>query len=312
MLEPSSRTVVAVAGLQLPGIGSATVRKALLSVRPGFDFGGEIEQWAIRHFRVSATQWSVAMDAAERAVESAINKQINVVSLGDQAYPSILASTADPPPVLYGLGDWNALACKAVAVVGMRAASDAGLRWAHRIAKTLTEDSFCIVSGLAIGIDTAAHNGALDGGGRTIAVVAQGLDRIAPASNRDLARRIADNKGLILAEHPLDFSGRKHEYVRRNRIQSGLSCASIIVESSGEGGAMSHAAFAAKQGRYLIGVCSNDPSASFNNGGADVLREKYGVRPASDISELLKEVAKAAEQSTATSPSTGSQVDLFS
>lgn len=195
--------------------------------------------------------------AIELAVEWAGQAGNHILTLADPAYPSALLDTADPPVLLYAKGDLSLLTRTAVAVVGSRNATVQGTEDALNFAQVLSESGVTVVSGLAQGIDTAAHLGALaatrDGAGSTIAVIGTGADIVYPARNRALAHRIAA-KGLILSEYPLATPAIPANFPRRNRIISGLSRAVMVVEAAAHSGSLITAKLAADQGRDVFAV----------------------------------------------------------
>lgn len=174
------------------------------------------------------------------------------VTTRDEAYPSLLRQIHDPPIGLYRRGDY-AFARPGIAIVGSRRATLYGQSVAKRLAGELAARGFCVVSGLARGIDTAAHEGALAGGGPTVAVLGNGPDIIYPPENLDLYRRIAGN-GAILSEFPFGRRADRQSFAMRNRIVSGLCEAVVVVESDVDGGAMITARFAGEHGRLVYAV----------------------------------------------------------
>ncbi len=170
---------------------------------------------------------------------------------GEPAYPQALAELADAPPVLWALGDPAHAARPMVALVGARNASSLGLRMARKLAEGLGEAGITVVSGLARGIDAAAHLAALPTG--TVAVMAGGVDVIYPAENADLARGIAD-KGLRLSEQPIALEALARHFPLRNRIISGLASAVVVVEAAARSGSLITAKTALDQGREVLAV----------------------------------------------------------
>lgn len=214
----------------------------------------------------------------------------DIVSALDDNYPALLRLIVDYPPIVYVKGDIGNLNQVACAVVGTRQASHLGTSWAKQIAATLTEHGLAIVSGLALGIDTAAHEGTLRASGKTIAILAHGLDRVTPSSNAQLAARILGSGGSLLSEHPPGVPPRRAEYVRRNRLQSGMSVCSIVVESAREGGAIHQARFTKEQGRDLFTVIPGPETPGhqeFNRDGAQYLIGELGARVIGSKGDLL-------------------------
>lgn len=174
------------------------------------------------------------------------------LALGDPAYPDLLASLDDAPPILFVHGRLESLSAPQVAMVGSRHPSLEGRENAFAFARTLAGAGFLVTSGLALGIDTAAHRGALDSG-TTIAVMGCGPDRIYPARQQSLADRIAD-QGALVTEFPPGMPPLKENFPRRNRIISGLSLATVVVEAAIRSGSLITARLAAEQGREVFAV----------------------------------------------------------
>lgn len=177
-----------------------------------------------------------------------------VTALEEDAYPNALLNLDPRPPVLYVAGDQEAFEHRAVAIVGTRRASGYGLTVAAEIATDLAEAGVVVVSGLALGIDGAAHRAAVDVDGRTIAVLPSPLDRIYPPRHRSLARRIVAAGGVLVTELPTGASVGKPDFARRNRVIAGLSEAVVVVEAPDHSGALLTAAAAAAIGRELYVV----------------------------------------------------------
>lgn len=174
------------------------------------------------------------------------------VSCQDEEYPNLLKEIHDPPIGLYRKGDYNVTG-PAVAIVGSRRTTLYGQTVAKKLASDLARAGFCIVSGLARGIDTCAHQGALALGGKTVAVLGCGLDIIYPPENLDLYRQLAA-EGAIYSEFPFGRRADRQSFPMRNRVVAGLSDAVIVVESDRSGGSMITARFAGEQGRLLFAV----------------------------------------------------------
>lgn len=176
-----------------------------------------------------------------------------ILPLTHPAYPPALREIADPPLLLYAKGRLELLARPGLAIVGSRNASAQGMRNARTFGAAVSGCGFTIVSGMAAGIDGAAHEGGLEGGGATVAVLGTGIDRIYPARHRDLARRIAGD-GCLLSEYPLGTPATAGNFPRRNRIISGLSAAVLVVEAAAASGSLITAQFAADQGRDVLAM----------------------------------------------------------
>jgi len=183
--------------------------------------------------------------------------KINRVSLGEAGYPTLLKEVPNPPKEIFYLGnflDKSLVKPPKIAIVGTRKATAYGRAVAKEMAQKFVKKGIVVVSGLAMGIDTAAHEGALLGGGKTIAVLACGLDLIYPRQNENLAKMIIETGGAIISEYPAGTLAMKHQFLERNRIVSGLSIATIVVEAPNESGALVTARLAAEQGREVFVV----------------------------------------------------------
>lgn len=177
----------------------------------------------------------------------------HIITLADSDYPKSLLNIPDPPVLLYVKGRLDLLNHSSIAIVGSRNASTQGIRNAETFGQSLSEAKLCIVSGMAHGIDTAAHIGGLQGEGSSLAVVGTGLDKVYPSANRDLAHELAA-KGTIISEFPLGTPPLAHNFPRRNRILSGLSQGCLIVEASLQSGSLITARLALEQGREVFAI----------------------------------------------------------
>ena len=239
-----------------PGLGPSTIRQLL-------KLYGLPEQVLARSrselSRVAPRAEFEALDSADvaKAVaqtsEWAAQPGHAVVTLADETYPKPLLEIADPPTLLYAQGRLDLLARPALAVVGSRNATAQGERNAESFARAFSEAGLTIVSGLALGIDAAAHRGGLVGAGSTIAVLGTGIDVIYPARNAPLAGDIAD-RGLLLSEFPLGTRAAAHNFPRRNRLICGLAQGCLVVEAALASGSLITARAAAEQGREVFAV----------------------------------------------------------
>jgi DNA processing protein len=177
----------------------------------------------------------------------------HLLALADPAYPAQLREISDPPPLLFVIGDPARLATPQVAVIGSRNPSLGGREQAESLARGLAAAGVTVTSGLALGIDGAAHRGALVGGGYTVAVAGTGPDRIYPAHHHDLAREIVA-RGAVVTEFPTGTPPRPEHFPRRNRIISGLSLGVVVVEAALRSGSRITARHAADQGREVFAV----------------------------------------------------------
>lgn len=199
-------------------------------------------------------------DDAQWALDKNLNLNICILCITDEKYPKYLGLIKDAPPLLFIRGDIEIFSeLPGVAIVGAREASIAGKEIARRIAKSMGENNWPVVSGLALGIDTAAHQGALEGKAKTIAVLAGGLDKPSPTSNSTLGFDILESGGAWVSEHSAGTPPKKHHFVPRNRIQVGLSAGSIIVEAKLKSGSLTQAKFCIAQGRPLFAIIPHEP-----------------------------------------------------
>lgn len=178
--------------------------------------------------------------------------QIEEILIDSKEYPEKLKNIYDSPKKLYVIGNKNLLYKKGIAIVGTRAATAYGKKVSYDFAKELSENHIVVISGLALGIDTYAHIGALKGG--TIAVLGSGIDQIYPKENIELAREILKNNGCIISEYPLGSKPERLHFPQRNRIISGLGEGVLVVEANKKSGALITAEFALEQGKEVFVV----------------------------------------------------------
>jgi DNA processing protein len=222
---------------------------------------------------------------AEREMEGLRRRGARLVALGEAAYPPALQAVDTAPPLLAILGRAEVLLRPCVAIVGSRNASAAGLKFTARLARDLGEAGFVVVSGLARGIDTAAHEASLDTG--TVAVLAGGLDEVYPPQNIPLLQRLS-SEGAAISEMPLGLAPRGRDFPRRNRIVAGLSLGTVVVEAARKSGSLITARFANEQGRLVFAVPGSplDPRAE---GGNHLIRE--GATLCAEASHVIEALA---------------------
>ncbi len=234
---------------------------------------------------------------ARAAVELERVKQLggNILILDDGSYPAMLREIADPPITLYVRGEWDAcLTMPCVGVIGSRMCSTYGTNAAEMLARDLASRGICIVSGLARGIDTAAHRGAMRGGGKTVAVLGTGIDGAYPKENTRLIKEILDSGGAIVSQFPLGTPPLKDNFPYRNRIISGLGLGVLIVEASERSGSLITARLAIEQNREVMAVPGNITSSNsygtnyLIKSGAKLVQQWQDV-----VAELPSEVAAA-------------------
>jgi DNA processing protein len=210
----------------------------------------------------------------------------SIVTLSDPGFPQALLNIPDPPLVLYIKGRRDLLNRNSLAIVGSRNASVQGLRNAEAFAQAASESGLCIVSGLAHGIDTAAHQGGLRGCGSSIAVVGTGLDKVYPSANRDLAHQLA-NHGALISEFHLGTPPVASNFPRRNRIISGLSLGCLVVEASLRSGSLITARMALEQGREVFAMPGSIHSPQAK--GCHTLI-KQGAKLVDHVNDILEEL----------------------
>ena len=239
----------------IPGIGGESQRKLLAAfgLPEAIFAAGRLATRAVIGDRADLLFDSDASAAVDRSIEWAIQPRQHILTLADAAYPQALLEIADPPTLLYVRGNVDLLQKRGLAMVGSRNATPQGLQTAENFARTLAGKGLCIISGLALGIDAAAHRGALLGGGDTIAVIGTGADRIYPARNKELALAIVES-GAVVSEFPLGTPSIAANFPRRNRIISGLSRGVLVVEAAPESGSLITARLAGEQGREVFAI----------------------------------------------------------
>jgi DNA processing protein len=239
-----------------PGLGAATLRKLLgrfglperIVAAPRALLAQHLPAQTVEALHSDAVRGAVA-----RALAWLEEPGNALVTLADASYPRLLLETADPPALLYCRGRLELLARPALAMVGSRNATPQGVRNARGFARSFSEAGLTIVSGLAQGIDSAAHRGALEGAGSTIAVFGTGMDVVYPRENRALAEQIG-SQGLLLSELPLGSAALGHHFPRRNRVISGLALGCLVVEAALASGSLTTARAAADQGREVFAI----------------------------------------------------------
>lgn len=239
----------------VPGIGTQTQRKLLGAFGPP-EAVFEADPLAVREIIGDRSELLFDTDstqAVDQALAWAEEPGHAILTLADESYPKALLEISDPPTVLYVRGRPELLNTPSLAIVGSRNATRQGMQNAEAFAKALATEGLTIVSGLALGIDAAAHQGALAAAGSTVAVIGTGADRIYPSRNRDLALAIAE-RGAIVSEFPLGTPSAAANFPRRNRIISGLSAGVLVVEAAPESGSLITARLAAEQGREVFAI----------------------------------------------------------
>lgn len=288
MTREQHLTLLSWAGLQTQGLG--TLLRGFAS--PGALFAANWQEETLRpHLAILPHSTQTMLLRAQkhwprRNPKAARNLFIfgqsdTFIPIGDPRYPPMLREAPDPPPWLFCRGNPACLAQAAVAVVGSRRASHGGLRAAQQISAHLAAAGYAVCSGLALGIDAAAHRGALETGA-TVAVLASGVDRPSPLRHQRLAEQIVE-AGCLVSELPATTAPSKYQFPRRNRIISGLSQATIIVEAALPSGSLHTAASALEQGREVYTL----PWSVFHEQGAGCRRLlRDGATPITALEEL--------------------------
>jgi DNA processing protein len=272
---PGSRTLIASIFKEIRhrDVGGTAALSSILSL---LCFPGEV------HDEIC----DLALEQAEAALKRGRTSGFAALMAGDSAYPPLLACIPDPPPVLWILGDPSSLQRPAVAVIGSRNASSYAVAVGERLAAELAERGMVVVSGLARGVDSAAHRGCLKGDGHTIAVLGSGLDRIYPREHEQLAATIS-TQGVLTTELGPGAAPLAEHFPLRNRIISGISLAVVVVEASEKSGSLITARCALEQGRDVMAVPGSVLSGR-NRGSHSLLKDGAKVvESADDILEGL-------------------------
>lgn len=274
----------------LPGLGHQSLRKLLVALgtpanilaashRELGNIVGEKTAIAIRNGGADPASWS--------AVGSWLDDPANhIITLADSVYPQALLQIPDPPPLIYVKGRLDLLNRPGFAIVGSRNATAQGLTNAQAFATALSEAGLTIISGLALGVDAAAHHGGLDGASSTVAVVGTGLDTVYPARNRDLAHRIAAH-GALISEFPLGTPALAANFPRRNRLICGLSQGCLVVEAAISSGSLITARLATDQGREVFAIPGSIHSPLAKGCHALIKQGAKLVESAQDVLEEL-------------------------
>lgn len=245
-----------------PGLGPAQARNLLSAVGLPQDIYA-LSTAALSKF-VPADLARQLKQAASDATQEAISNTLrwlqepnhHLLTLADPSYPRALLDTHDPPLLLYANGNLAMLAKPIISIVGARSATAGGMDNARAFARYLAEQGWCIASGLALGIDTAAHEGALlagPSGAGTLAIMGTGIDIVYPARNRDLAHRIAKD-GLLISEFPLGTRAMPYQFPKRNRLVAGIARGVLVVEAAKQSGSLITARLASETGREVFAI----------------------------------------------------------
>jgi len=299
---------------QTEGVGPATARKLLAA------FGLPENIFAASHAalcKVVPERIAQALKSPpaagmqqqiERTLEWAAQPENRLLTLADDYYPKALLDIPDPPLLLYAKGRAELLNAPSLAIVGSRQASAQGVKNAEHFARAMSHAGLAIASGLALGIDAAAHRGGLDGAGSTIAVIGTGADIVYPARNRELAHRIAFDGGCIVSECPLGTPAVAANFPRRNRIISGMAKGVLVVEAAAQSGSLITARMAAEQGREVFAIPGSIHSPLAKGCHQLIKQGAKLVESAQDVLEELRLLPAPANASTATSAAAPAEV----
>lgn len=254
--------------LKTPKIGPVSVKainaKANFNISGLYDLYNLIAETRISHATIplpDLLELEKAFIHAQQVMEQCDKKNIAIITANDAYYPKKLLRLSDYPIVTYLRGNIDAInATLSAAVIGTREPSPFGFKMGRRVSTLLAKNGFSIISGLAIGCDTAGHLGALDIQAPTVAVLASGVDIIYPKENTALAEKIIDQGGALFSEYEVGFRPQKSTFVERDRLQSGLSDGLLVIETDVQGGTM-HAVKAAKKMNMTVGCVSNHPES---------------------------------------------------
>ncbi|HMK64621.1 MAG TPA: DNA-processing protein DprA [Thermodesulfobacteriota bacterium] len=276
---------------RIPGVGAVIYRRLLERFEtPEKVFRADPDSLSgVEGIRSNTAQAIVKFKKAEkidRELDDLEKNQVKVLTSRDLGYPALLAQIHDPPPFLYYRGELSELTSQILAVVGSRMASAYGIRMTERLAGSLTKNGLAVVSGMARGIDTAAHYGALMARGKTIAVLGSGLDVVYPPENQKLFDQIVE-QGLVFSEFPLGTLPERQNFPVRNRIISGMALGVVIVEATLKSGSLITARLALDQGREVFAVPGS--IESFKSSGTHRLI-KQGAKLVENAQDVLEEL----------------------
>jgi DNA processing protein len=273
---------------QVPGIGSGRLRTLLMASQTAL--GALSAPFAFLRslpgFTIAAATAikGASLRSGQKILEDAERLGASVLTPGDQRYPALLHTIADPPPVLFALGNSSLLGTPALAIVGSRNHSSYGAVVCRMLAEAAATAGIVVVSGMARGLDAVAQTAALDCGGATLGVLGNGLGVVYPAANRELYDRV-ESQGLLLSEFPPGERPHTGSFPRRNRLISGLSRVTLVVEAAIGSGALITADYALEQGREVMAVPGNVTSA-VSAGTNRLIRD--GATPVLEAADVLQ------------------------
>ena len=299
---------IVLAIMQLKGISRKTIFKSFL-LKPDMEctmncIKEAIDKAMIENKKIksySELQINEAIQKANGIIQECAKNNINIITFLDDDYPYRLKSISDPPVILYYKGDIKCLSkSNSVAIIGSREPTEYGMRIAKSLGASFGKRDYVVVSGLAIGCDACGHEGCLDENGKTVAVMAGGLDKIYPAKNERLAQRILDSGGCLISEYPPYTSALKSYFVERDRLQSGLSDGVLVVETAEKGGTLHTVRYAIEYNRHL--ACYNHPpeylaeEKTFGNQKLIKEGKAMAVSNEDELGEFRKKMEKKEQQ----------------
>ncbi|MCH5259714.1 MAG: DNA-processing protein DprA [Lachnospiraceae bacterium] len=267
------------------------------------DIQNIIKQAALDTTRIaipSIRELEIVYDKYKTIVDQSNELGIRIISYLDKDFPTKLRKINDPPAVIYALGNIECLNEKAIAVIGTREPIEYGVKIAERLGYVLGRDGYTVVSGLAHGCDKHGHLGCLQANGKTVAVMARGLDKVYPAEHKELAQAIIESNGCLISEYPVDSKPFKNCFIERDRLQSGLSEGLIVVETDVKGGTWHTIEYAKEYGRRI--GCYKHPSKyefeKKTKGNQILLQQEdtVGIEDTDDLLEYKKLIDQKHEE----------------
>lgn len=278
-IELMEKTELILKLLSIPGVGRKSARLILEKITTPINNDKELIVFLLEiqeqnpRVKFDAGKIQAGLAIAEKILNDSANNNIELIDFTSEKYPELLKQILDPPLLLSCIGNTNAISQKSIAIVGTREPSEIGYKKAIEISEFFTEQGYTIVSGLALGCDTAAHIGCLNKKGNTIAVLAHGLQTIYPKENKQLAEKILASGGLLISEYFYGISPRPNYFIERDRIQAGMSQSVIVIETGIKGGTLHTVKFCEKNNRPVACYYSENMQWHENNMGNKILVE---------------------------------------
>lgn len=287
MIENDTKILLALSYIK--GVG----RKFLIDLaRTKLNSGGDLLNYYKAKRSVATTEDELAkvFELAEQQIKIADEYQHQIISILDKEYPLSLKVINDPPVILFCNGNIDLLSKPSVSIIGTREPTAHGKLIASRVTNSFVEQGWVITSGLAKGIDTIAHQSCLDASGKTISILAQGLEKVYPAENKKLAQQIVHSDGLLISEYKYNSYVGKSNFVERDRIQAGIAKAVILVQSDLKGGSLHASRAAIKYQRFLVVL--GQSKTDIKNNESKIQANQLLIERSS---ELVKDILKIKE-----------------